>query len=78
VAGQIAQGFVARPDEPDSVSAGHRGLNVPLPAGRGEVVESFLAWRDQPFRKTHDLEELAHLCVGLARLWETQRAVLLR
>lgn len=28
-------------------------------------LKAFLVWRDRPFRKTHDLEELAHVCSGL-------------
>lgn len=31
-------------------------------------LKSFLVWRDQPFRKTHDLVELARQCVDLEPL----------
>jgi HEPN domain-containing protein len=28
-------------------------------------LKAFLVWRDRQFRKTHDLEELAHLCSAM-------------
>ncbi len=30
-----------------------------------KALKAYLTWRDQPFKKTHDLEELAQQCVGL-------------
>jgi HEPN domain-containing protein len=30
-----------------------------------KALKGFLAWHDQPFRKTHSLEELGEQCLGL-------------
>lgn len=39
-------------------------------------LKAFLVWRDRPFRKTHDLEELAHVCSGLEpRLGDATRGL---
>lgn len=30
-----------------------------------KAMKGFLAWHDVPFRKTHDLAEIGHQCVGI-------------
>lgn len=30
-----------------------------------KALKAFLFWNDQPFRKTHDLEELLYLCIQI-------------
>jgi len=30
-----------------------------------KALKAFLAWHDQPFRKTHSIEELGELCLGI-------------
>ena len=40
-------------------------------------LKSFLVWRDQPFRKTHDLVELARQCVDLEPLLNAAASPLL-
>ena len=36
----------------------HGGCGLSCTAGTGEGHEGFLAWRDVPFRKMHDLAEI--------------------
>jgi HEPN domain-containing protein len=31
-----------------------------------KALKAFLAWHDQPFRKTHSIEELGRLCTAIA------------
>lgn len=35
-----------------------------------KALKAFLAWHDVPFRKTHDLGELAHQCLAIDRSLE--------
>ena len=35
------------------------------PQAAEKAMKAFLAWHDEPFRKTHNLEELGHQCVAL-------------
>src|SRR5688572_16796214 len=39
-----------------------------------EALKAYLAWRNEPFRRTHDLQELVEQCVGLSPEFASLRA----
>jgi HEPN domain-containing protein len=40
-----------------------------------KALKAYLAWHNQPFRRTHDLEELVDQCVGVSPVFAVLRPV---
>jgi HEPN domain-containing protein len=53
-------------DDPSTAIRSAYGLRRTLAVLKSTSVKAFLTWHDQPFRKTHSIEELGRLCTKIA------------